>query len=208
MGKHGIVHGVGISDMPYGWISANEWNHRVYAVWANMILRGTTKFQERHPTYKGCTICDRWLTLSNFIEDIQKIDNYDYELFMNGELELDKDIKSNGQNKYYCLKNCMFASHEENAKQAMLTRNYDDITGENHPMYGKKRPEHSERIKGKNHPCATLADRFDKQGILIDTKYHFEYVQMGFNASSISRCCKGKLKSHKCFIFKYHEEVE
>lgn len=62
--------------------------------------------------------------------------------------------------------------------------------------------------KGKNNPCATLVDRFDKQGNLIDTKYNFEYVAMGFNAGAISSCCKGKHKTHKDFIFKYHEEVE
>lgn len=69
--------------------------------------------------------------------------------------------------------------------------------GEKNPMYGRT---------GEKHPRATLVDRFDKQGNYIDTKYQFEYVQLGFINSCISSCCKGKRKTHKGFIFKYHEE--
>ena len=29
----------GINDMPYGWISADEWNYRVYNLWYGMIQR-------------------------------------------------------------------------------------------------------------------------------------------------------------------------
>ena len=73
----------------------------------------------------------------------------------------------------------------------------------------------SEANKGKNNPMwgrtgrkqgATLVDRFDKQGNYIDTKYQFEYVEMGFHAGNISSCCKGKRKTHKGYIFKYHNE--
>lgn len=89
--------------------------------------------------------------------------------------------------------------------------------GENNPMYGKHHSEETRakqsetmkgKNKGKNNPQATLVDRFDKQGNYIDTKYQFEYVQLGFNKSGISSCCKGRHKTHKGFIFKYHEDKE
>ena len=34
---------------------------------------------------------------------------------------MDKDIKSNGKNKCYCLEECVFITNEENAKQARKT---------------------------------------------------------------------------------------
>ena len=65
----------------------------------------------------------------------------------------------------------------------------------------------SEANKGEKNPGATLVDRFTLDGIYVDTKYQFEYVEeLGFSASGISLCCKGKRKTHKGYIFKYHNE--
>ena len=209
MGKHGIVYGKGINDMERGWRKANEWNQRIYQVWQNMILRGTTKFQETYPTYKGCTVCDRWLILSNFVEDIKLIDGYEYWLnHPNERVALDKDIKSNGKNKEYSLENCMFVSASENSKQANATRDNTKISeamkGENHPMYNK---HHSEETKKKISEAnkGKLIDRFTIDGQYVDTHYRFEYIQMGFHHSHIGDCCKGRRKTHKGFIFKYHK---
>ena len=63
-----------------------------------------------------------------------------------------------------------------------------------------------EKNKGEKHGRATLVDRFDKWGNYVDTKYQFEYVQLGFDSGNISSCCKGRLKTHKGFIFKYHNK--
>lgn len=183
-----MVYGKGINDMPKNWTVENEWNHRIYQLWVNMLKRCySEKWHETRPTYIDCTVCERWLTLSNFVEDIVKIDNYDYERFMTGELELDKDIKLNGKCKEYSLENCMFVNHVENVRQANATRDYT-------------------YLQGKNHPQAKLIVRYDLNMNLIDIKYQFEYVQMGFHASAISSCCKGKRKSTGGYIFKYHNK--
>lgn len=103
-------------------------------------------------------------------------------------------------------------------------------SGKNNAMYGKQRPKHSKRMNGKNNPnIGNLIDRYDKENNLIDTKYRFEYKDMGFNADSISSCCQWyecgenkeewfKIhKNHPCktvglkgekFIFKYHKDIE
>ena len=128
-----IVYGKGINDMPRGWTSEDEWNKMVYLKWKNMLARCySEKYHEKHPTYKDCTVCERWLLLSNFVEDFYKIDGYDKEKLLNGELCLDKDIKSNGQNKEYYIENCMLVSNTENIKQSNKTMDYSFIkTGEN-----------------------------------------------------------------------------
>ena len=187
-----MVCGKGINDMPRGWRKANNWNYRVYEVWKGMIQRCySEKYHERQSTYIGCVVCERWLTLSNFVKDITKIENYELWLnYPNQRVALDKDIKSNSTNKCYCLENCCFTTIEENCRQANATRDntyLQDRTGEKHPR-------------------ATLVDRFDKQGNYVDTKYQFEYVEMGFHAGNISHCCKGRLKSTGGYIFKYHKE--
>ena len=34
------------------------------------------KYHEKEPTYKECYVCDKWLKLSGFVEEISKIPNY------------------------------------------------------------------------------------------------------------------------------------
>ena len=187
-----MVCGKGVNDMPRGWTKTDEWNYRVYQLWKSMIQRCyDEKYHEKYPTYIGCTVCKRWLKLGNFVEDIKLIENYELWLSGFGEkinpYQLDKDIKSNGTNKCYCLENCCFTTIEENCKQANKTRD-------------------NTYLQGENHPRATLVDRFSLDGIYIDTKYQFEYVRMGFNSGHIYSCCKGKRKTHKGFIFKYHNK--
>lgn len=124
-----MVEGKGINDMPKGWRIENNWNKKAYQTWKNMIVRCySDNLHKRKPTYIGCTVCDRWLILSNFVKDLPNIDGYDKENFLCGKLQLDKDIKSNGTNKEYSLKNCIFVSALENKIQANKTRDYSDIS--------------------------------------------------------------------------------
>lgn len=75
-----------------------------YRTWFSMLNRCyNEKYQSKEPTYKGCSVCDNWLTLSNFKKWYD--DNY-YEI--NGEqMELDKDILFKG-NKIYSPETCIF----------------------------------------------------------------------------------------------------
>ena len=68
-----MVRGIGINDMPRGWRTQSLLNEKIYSKWSHMLLRCTKKYQEKHPTYKGVAICERWIRLSNFIEDIKKM---------------------------------------------------------------------------------------------------------------------------------------
>ena len=195
MSKHGIVYGKGVNDMPRGWTKVDEWNYRVYILWQSMIRRCyDEKYHETHPCYNGCTVCERWLTLSNFVEDVTKID--DYELWLNHpkqRISLDKDIKSNGQNKYYCLEQCRFVDFGENSRQAHATRDNTYLK----ERTGEKAPNRGELV--------AQIDKDTKQ--IINLKYNREYERLGFTSSSISHCCKGEHKTHKGFIFRYLSDV-
>lgn len=131
--------------------------------------------------------------------------------------------------------NLKWCTHKENSnnlltlekdKNKTLSEEHKNKISEAHkgkksPMYGKQQSKEakkkmSEARKGKKHSEETkqkisqankgsLIERW-KDNILIDIKYQFEYVKLGFNSGSISNCCRGKQKLHKGFIFKYHEE--
>lgn len=95
----------------------NQIYNKVYQLWYNLIQRCTNKNHPRYKDYgdKGVTVCKRWLELENFIEDVDKIDGFDIDLFLNGELSLDKDIK-NRDIMLYSLETCTFISSSENNK--------------------------------------------------------------------------------------------
>lgn len=67
----------------------------------------------KHYGGRGVYVCERWHELDNFIEDIDKIDGWDLDLFMKGKLAIDKDYKVKG-NKEYALEKCTFVTTTEN----------------------------------------------------------------------------------------------
>jgi len=101
--KHKLVQGVGLND---AWfhvcpkINGKQMTYPPYRVWKNMLKRCyCAKYQQKKPTYRGCTVCKEWLTFSNFEK---------WLLTQNWQgSELDKDIILQG-NKVYCSEYCRF----------------------------------------------------------------------------------------------------
>lgn len=110
-----LVQGVGMNDANYavqrfetiGYIDGKQkqklvWFCPYYKVWKSMIERCySAKYQERQPTYVGCSVSDEWLTFSNFKSWMEK---QDWE----GK-QLDKDLLFEG-NKLYNPETCVFVS--------------------------------------------------------------------------------------------------
>ena len=207
----GLVQDHGINDMPWGWASENEWNWMVYQKWYGMLRRCYD--EDFHKTkngknYIGCTVCDRWLTLSNFVEDIPKITGYDEEQFLNGYLELDKDKKNNTDDKSYVTKYCTWLPKPENIslanKDKLFSKEHkrklsESKQGENNPMYGKLGSKHhnSKQVAQYNKETLELIKIWDSM--------HDVTRELGIDTGSISKCCKGKYKSAGDYIWKYVE---
>lgn len=82
------------------------WRCPFYDKWASMLKRCySEKYIVKFPTYKDCSVCDEWLTFSNFKLWMQQ---QDWE----GK-ELDKDILFPG-NKVYSLYTCCFIDNAVN----------------------------------------------------------------------------------------------
>ena len=90
--------------------------NKVYQTWYNMKQRCCNPNHKQYKNYgaKGVNVCDRWMELNNFIEDIDKIEGFNFNSFLSGELALDKDKL--GNSKLYSLENCCFITLEENNK--------------------------------------------------------------------------------------------
>lgn len=113
-----LVFGVGINDADYA-VQRNEttevngkkkqklvWRCQYYTTWKSMLQRCySAKYQERKPTYAGCSVSDEWLTFSSFKNWME---TQDWE----GK-ELDKDILVEG-NKVYSADTCVFVTQMVN----------------------------------------------------------------------------------------------
>lgn len=109
-----LICGAGINDADYP-VTRNKkvngkykqiWCCPFYIVWLDMIKRCySSKVQERKPTYKGCAVCDSWLSFLSFKSWMVKQDWKDKQL--------DKDIVSIG-NQIYSPDNCVFVTRQVN----------------------------------------------------------------------------------------------
>lgn len=108
--KRKLVYGIGVNDAWYQvqpTISGNRFMCQYYQVWKHMIERCYSKqYQERQPTYIGCTVCIEWLTFSVFKRWMELQD------FKNKQL--DKDILFPG-NKIYSPNTCAFVTRQMNS---------------------------------------------------------------------------------------------
>ena len=108
MTKNKKVYGVGINDADYNEYVDGKTVSRCtfYVTWVDMLKRCySEKYHLKHPTYKGCVVCDEWLTFSNFKAWMEQ---QDYE----GK-QLDKDLLKEG-NKVYCPEYCIFVDRKVN----------------------------------------------------------------------------------------------
>ena len=104
------IYGVGYLGEGEYKVKENGKNKKEYKIYQNMLQRCyDPKYQERYPTYKGCTVEDYLLNFQHMVEWIKE--NY-YEV--PGErMELDKDILYKG-NKIYSRETCIFVPQRIN----------------------------------------------------------------------------------------------
>lgn len=88
-------------------------------MWYNMYYRCySSKYHERSPQYKDCSMCDEWLDDKNEFYDWVR---ENYYTVGNEQIDLDKDILVKG-NKIYSPDTCIFAPHSINTYFENLTR--------------------------------------------------------------------------------------
>lgn len=115
--KNTLIYGWGVNDVDYN-ITRHEvvngkskrvWTCPYYKKWHSILERCfCLKYQEKKPTYKGCTVSDEWKHLSDFIKWVDSQPNRDWI-----DCEPDKDFLSIG-NKHYSPDTVVFISKKAN----------------------------------------------------------------------------------------------
>lgn len=115
------VFGIGcLGELPSNVkININGKKMREYTCWQSMLQRCySAEYQKRYPSYIGCEVCERWRVFANFLEDLPKIEGYQFwRDNPNHRISLDKDIKGDGT-KIYSIETCCFISNADNIKEA------------------------------------------------------------------------------------------
>lgn len=95
-----LLFGIGVNDM------IGETKTKCHNIWRNILVRCYSERElKRHPTYRGCVICEEWKTYSNFKRWFDKnyIEGY----------EIEKDIISPGS-RIYSPETCCFVPRRIN----------------------------------------------------------------------------------------------
>lgn len=109
------VYGVAVNDIRGSTADSKQ----IYTAWYGMMTRCFSEaYQEKYPTYKGCTVHHEWLTYSNF----------HYWALVNYQdgMHLDKDILHPG-NKHYCPDRCVFVPHWLNSFVSNMKKKPRDL---------------------------------------------------------------------------------
>ena len=95
---------------------------KCYSTWHDVLRRCyDKKYQDKKPTYIGCTVCEEWHNFQNFAQWYEE--NY-YEV-NEEEMHLDKDILVKG-NKFYSPSTCIFVPKQINTLFVNCTRKRGD----------------------------------------------------------------------------------
>ena len=107
--KTQLVYGIGINDADYvvrPTVNGKSVKCPYYEAWKGILKRSySEKFQERQPTYKGCSVCPEWISFMNFRKWMMTQD-------WQGK-DLDKDLLFEG-NKVYSPATCVFVDQATN----------------------------------------------------------------------------------------------
>lgn len=133
-------------DAPFrtsSWFGKRKISHRCYIVWYNILQRCYSEYAPtNNPTYKDVTVCDEWLTFSNFYKwwKSNKVDGW----------HIDKDLLVAG-NKIYSPDTCIYIPRELNnfANASEATRGLSKLIGANFHKRDSKFEGHVSDGSGK-----------------------------------------------------------
>lgn len=109
-----LVYGVGTNDMPKDWYRSSELNRKMYDCWHEILRKCYTKRRlDKQPTFEHVTVCERWFSLKNFVEDLPNIPGYDEWI---ESLKDKKPLHFVTQKKVYGPDSCTFTRHATRRK--------------------------------------------------------------------------------------------
>lgn len=116
----------------------NPVHKKMRELWRSMMNRC---YSDKSGSYKnygaiGVTVCEKWKKYDGFLDDIDKVDGFDIEKILRGDLQLDKDVKQEGissDQKVYSLVACTFITRSDNSANRYNNKKFvamNMLTGE------------------------------------------------------------------------------
>lgn len=98
----------------------NPTHKKMHELWRSMMGRCYSCQSSSYKNYGmlGVTVCEKWKEYDGFLDEVDKIDGFDLDMLIAGDLQLDKDIKQidiPSERKVYSLNTCMFVSRSLNS---------------------------------------------------------------------------------------------
>jgi group I intron endonuclease len=222
-----------IIENPYGfiYITTNMVNGKKYLgqkkfdeYWKNYLGSGTV-FKRAIKKYGKENFTRNIIQVCYSKEELDKAE-YDLTIFLNVVEDPNwYNLKEGGSNGKY----------GEEAKRK-ISENHADVSGENHPMYGKHITEehnkrlqegHREKCSGENNPwygkqhleetknkisesISKQVYQYDEEGNLIKVwKSAIEIKrELGYSNSSIAKCCRGELNQAYGYKWSYKPIIQ
>lgn len=156
---------------------------KLYNIWYKMLSRCYDKNDKAYKNYgkKNIVVSKRWLDFWNFANDARFIKGWSEDGFVKGNLELDKDILSDGINRNYSKEKCMWVTRSENIS------------------------ERNKRVKNRE----TFFMATSPDGNTYYENHIREFSRKhGLFSSNICECLKGRRKHTQGWIFQYITKEE
>jgi len=106
------------NDMPRGWREGKgqpKWHKSLYNRWVAMWMRCRNSKHKEYNAYKDCKIDERYRCLSNYVNDIMTLENFDKLCENLSEWDIDKDVKDSN-NRHYYFENLSIISKNDNCE--------------------------------------------------------------------------------------------
>ena len=170
------------NDIP-GFLSKYEpkWHHTLYCRWRHMWQRCRNPDNSDYDNYKDCPIDDRYHFLSEYVHDIQLLEDFDKLKENPSMYSIDKD-KIDPNNRCYFFEHLSIIPSSENTKER------NNRLGNPNPYIKDFVP-----IKGTH--------KDDGSTIILMTKDDLR--EKGFSISHINECLEGKRKTHGKYKWEY-----
>lgn len=107
-----LVYGIGDKGFKYP-VAVDRVHLTEYKLWIGLLARCSSLWQNRYPTYIGCTVSDNFKSYSFFYEWCQEQIGFKCEDENNRIFQLDKDLLIKG-NKHYSEDTCVFVPQAVN----------------------------------------------------------------------------------------------
>lgn len=178
---------------------------KFYTMHKSMMQRCYLKTSGSYKNYgaKGVFVNEEWHDLDRFFDTIEDVDGFDFERVMNGELQLDKDIKVKG-NKEYSKHMCKFVTRSENSgNRPSNSREFVAVD----PSYNYSYHTNREKFCRENGFNSFTVWNILQRGYGTYKKWQFFYAE-DFLESKITKRKKFKATSPKGEVFIYESHAQ